>query len=283
MLHKTFRTGAGPGAKPEGERRSGRRRCSTSATRATRRSRRTRAASSTPTGLRRQWDMTGFLMLIFVALVTPFEIAFVGGDRLDALKLVNWVATCTSSSTSSSTSTRATSTTRTGWGDAPRLDRGAVHEELVRGRRRRREPRTARALSESPRFRNRSRILGRLTRARANFPFSLVRRFWIDLISVVPYDEILWLMTYNERRRPTTTRSTTGPRATTASSRRARRRRRQRRQRRERARGLLKLVRPRGCSLMRVLRANRIMQRWATRISLSFCMQAPGLGPHAGS
>ena len=92
MLNKTFRTGAGPGAKPEGEealpekkvqhkRHAGNTSFPTDA----------RGVLNPNSDFRRQWDMIGFLMLIFVALVTPFEIAFVGGDRLDVLKLINWV------------------------------------------------------------------------------------------------------------------------------------------------------------------------------------------------
>ena len=95
-------------------------------------------------------------------------------------------------------------------------------------------------------------------------------RFWIDLISVVPYDEILWLMTYNDRRASddddaalddelAADGSGGGGDDSSASE----------------LAGLLKLVRlARLLKLMRVLRANRIMQRWATRISLSFGMQA---------
>ena len=92
MLNKTFRTGAGPGAKPEGEEASPEKKVQ---------HKRHAGNTSFPTDargvlnpnsdFRRQWDMIGFLMLIFVALVTPFEIAFVGGDRLDVLKLINWV------------------------------------------------------------------------------------------------------------------------------------------------------------------------------------------------
>ena len=94
-------------------------------------------------------------------------------------------------------------------------------------------------------------------------------RFWIDLISVVPYDEILWLMTYNDRRASddddaalddelAADGSGGGGDDSSVSE----------------LAGLLKLVRlARLLKLMRVLRANRIMQRWATRISLSFGMQ----------
>ena len=280
MLHKTFRTGAGPGAKPEGEeavpekkvqhkRHAGNTSFPTDA----------RGVLNPNSDFRRQWDMTGFLMLIFVALVTPFEIAFVGGDRLDALKLVNWVVNLyflfdlfLNFNTGYFNYKDGLWVTR----------RDSIAAQYMKSWCARPPP--------PPRTANRARALGIAlgfseslsdsrtshARARANFPFSLVRRFWIDLISVVPYDEILWLMTYNERQAADDdalddgTAGDNGELAAgsgggggsddSGASELA---------------GLLKLVRlARLLKLMRVLRANRIMQRWATRISLSFGMQA---------
>ena len=190
MLNKTFRTGAGPGAKPEGEEASPEKKVQ---------HKRHAGNTSFPTDargvlnpnsdFRRQWDMIGFLMLIFVALVTPFEIAFVGGDRPDVLKLINWVVNLYFLFD-------LFLNFNTGYFDYKNglwvTRRDLIAAQYIKS--------WCEALSLSSGI---SRILPRLfslargarVRAHKRSPQVLDRP-----TSVVPYDEILWLATYNDRR-----------------------------------------------------------------------------------